>query len=122
MPGLYLLALLVSFAGMLVVDARYRLALWSAPVPATLAIIAGTVFFVAWDAAGIAAGVFVRGGSPLLLGVELFPHLPVEEPVFLAFLCHLALVAHAAAVRVAARRREARAGGASRGAIRDEAA
>ena len=108
MPGLYLLALLVSFAGMLTLDARYRLALWAAPVPSGLAILLGTVFFVAWDAACIAAGVFVRGGSPLLLGVELFPHMPVEEPVFLAFLCHLALVTHAAALRLAQRRRAAR--------------
>ena len=68
----------------------------------------GTVFFVAWDATCIAAGVFVRGGSPLLLGVELFPHMPVEEPVFLAFLCHLALATHAAALRRAQRRRAAR--------------
>lgn len=108
MPGLYLLALLVSFAGMLTLDARYRLALWAAPVPSGLAILLGTVFFVSWDATCIAAGVFVRGGSPLLLGVELFPHMPVEEPVFLAFLCHLALVTHAAALRLAQRRRAAR--------------
>ena len=47
MPGLYLLALLVSFAGMLTLDARYRLALWAAPVPSGLAILLGTVFFVA---------------------------------------------------------------------------
>lgn len=113
MPGVYLIALLVSFAGMLTLDARYRLALWAAPVPSALAIAIGTVFFVVWDAVGIAAGVFVRGGSPLLLGVELFPHLPVEEPVFLAFLCHLALVAHAAALRFRARRRAARESGAS---------
>ncbi len=108
MPGLYLLALLVSFAGMLTLDARYRLALWAAPVPRRIARPDGTVFFVAWDATCIAAGVFVRGGSPLLLGVELFPHMPVEEPVFLAFLCHLALATHAAALRRAQRRRAAR--------------
>ena len=112
MPGVYLIALLVSFAGMLTLDARYRLALWAAPVPSALAIAIGTMFFVVWDAVGIAAGVFVRGGSPLLLGVELFPHLPVEEPVFLAFLCHLALVAHSAALRFRVRRRAARESGA----------
>lgn len=104
MAGLYLLVLLVSFAGMLILDARFRLALWAAPVPSGLAIVLGTLFFVLWDAAGIAAGVFVRGDSPLLLGIDLFPHLPLEEPVFLAFLCHLALVAHAAALRMRHRR------------------
>lgn len=104
MAGLYLLLLLVSFGGMLALDARHRLAFWAAPVPTALAVAAGTLFFVLWDAAGIAAGVFVRGGSPLLLGIDLFPHLPLEEPVFLAFLCHLALVVHAAARRLAAAR------------------
>ncbi|PZU49617.1 MAG: lycopene cyclase domain-containing protein [Microbacterium sp.] len=99
MPGLYLLALLMSAAGILTLDWRYRLAYWAAPLRTAVAVVIGTVFFVAWDAACIAAGVFVRGDSPLLLGIDLFPHLPLEEPVFLAFLCHLALVVHAAILR-----------------------
>ncbi len=110
MPGVYLLALLAAFAGVLALDARFRLAFWATPATTGLAVACGTVFFVVWDAVGIAAGVFVRGDSPLLLGVDLFPHLPVEEPVFLAFLCHLALVVHAAARRWAMRR-QAQAGG-----------
>lgn len=106
--GLYLIALLVSFAGMLVIDARFRLALWASPVPSGIALLAGTAFFLLWDAAGIASGIFVRGDSPLLLGIDLAPHLPIEEPIFLAFLCHLALVSHAAALRWATRRRTAK--------------
>lgn len=100
MTGLYLLALLVSWAGMLVLDARFRLAFWSSPRRTALAVIVGTAFFLAWDAVGIATGVFVKGDSPLLLGVDLAPHLPVEEPIFLAFLCYLALVVHPAAARL----------------------
>lgn len=105
MPGLYLTAILVSFTAMLAVDARYRLALWASPRRSGAAMALGTLFFVAWDAVGIAAGVFVRGDSPLLLGIDLAPHLPIEEPVFLAFLCHLALVVHAGWWRIAAQRR-----------------
>lgn len=108
MPGLYLLALLASFAGMLTIDARFRLAFWSSPVRAGVAVVTGTLFFVVWDAVGIATGVFVRGDSPLLLGIDLFPHFPVEEPVFLAFLCHLALVVFAAVRRWQERRPAAR--------------
>lgn len=108
MPGLYLLALLVSIAGIALLDARYRLALWAAPIPVGIAVVVGTLFFVGWDAVGIASGVFVRGGSPLLLGIDLFPHLPLEEPVFLAFLCYLALVVHAAASRILRHRRARR--------------
>ena len=111
MPGAYLLILLVSLGGIIVLDARLRLVLWSAPGHvgptrgrAIAAVLVGTVFFLAWDAVGIATGVFVKGDSPYLLGIDLAPHLPIEEPVFLAFLCYLALVVHAAVIRVLAAR------------------
>lgn len=104
MPGIYLLLLLVSLAGVLALDARWRLAFWAHPRRTGLAVAIGTVFFLAWDAVGIATGVFERGDSPALLGIDLAPHLPVEEPIFLAFLCHLALVVHAAVLRGQARR------------------
>jgi lycopene cyclase domain-containing protein len=96
MPGLYLAFLVLSTAGVALLDRRYRLALWRRRGTAAAAIALGTAFFLAWDAAGIAAGVFVKGESPLLIGWDLAPHLPVEEPVFLAFLCYLALLAHGA--------------------------
>ncbi len=99
MPGLYLLLLVVSVCGLVILDARFRLAFWATPGRTAAATGIGTAFFLAWDAAGIAAGVFVKGDSPLLLGVDLAPHLPLEEPVFLAFLCYLALLVHAAVVR-----------------------
>jgi lycopene cyclase domain-containing protein len=103
MPGLYLLALLVSAAGVGLLDARWRLVFATGAWRALAVIGIGTAFFLLWDAAGIATGVFVKGDSPLLLGVDLAPHLPVEEPVFLAFLCYLALVVHAAASRLRTR-------------------
>ncbi len=100
MPGLYLAAILAAGAGVAAVDIRFRLAVAPAPVRTATAVAVGTAFFLAWDAAGIAAGVFVKGRSPLLLGWDLAPHLPVEEPVFLAFLSYLGLVAYAAAMRI----------------------
>ncbi|RZI94295.1 MAG: lycopene cyclase domain-containing protein [Microbacterium sp.] len=106
MPGLYLLFLLVSAAGLLVLDVRFRLAFWSSPARTAVAVAAGTVFFLAWDAVGIATGVFLKGDSPLLLGIDLAPHLPIEEPVFLAFLSYLAVLVHAAALRGRERRHE----------------
>jgi lycopene cyclase domain-containing protein len=106
-PGLYLLAILLSAAGVLVLDLRLNLIARRAPVPTALAVAIGTAFFLVWDAAGIVTGVFVKGGSPLLIGIDLAPHLPVEEPVFLAFLSYLALVAWAGAGRMLARREPA---------------
>lgn len=104
MPGIYLAALLLSLCGMLLLDRRFRLAFWAAPGRAAATVAIGTAFFLAWDAVGIATGVFVKGDSPLLIGVDLAPHLPLEEPVFLAFLCHLALVVHAGFLRLRERR------------------
>lgn len=109
MPGVYLAAILLSAAGIAALDARFRLALWARPGRTAAAVGIGTLFFLAWDAVGIATGVFVKGDSPLLLGIDLAPHLPVEEPVFLAFLCYLALVVHAAALRIRTRPRKERA-------------
>ncbi|GAA3211400.1 lycopene cyclase domain-containing protein [Microbacterium terregens] len=100
MPGIYLTAILVSAAGIAALDARWRLAAWRSPGRTAAAIALGTAFFLAWDAVGIATGVFVKGDSPLLLGVDLAPELPIEEPFFLAFLCYLALVVWAAARRL----------------------
>jgi lycopene cyclase domain-containing protein len=103
-PGLYLGAILLSAAGVALLDRRWSLAGWRSPVRTGVAVAIGTGFFLAWDAAGIAAGVFVKGESPLLIGIDLAPHLPLEEPLFLAFLCYLALVSWAAALRGLERR------------------
>jgi len=104
-PGLYLAAILASALGVLLLDRRWRLAAWAAPGRTLAAVGIGTAFFLIWDAAGIAAGVFVKGDSPLLVGIDLAPHLPLEEPIFLAFLSYLALVAWAGAHRLLERHR-----------------
>ncbi|KZE91247.1 lycopene cyclase domain-containing protein [Microbacterium sp. TNHR37B] len=104
MPGLYLLFLVLSAAGVAALDVRFRLAFPPARARTATTVAVGTVFFLAWDAVGIASGVFVKGSSPLLLGWDLAPHLPVEEPVFLAFLCYLGLVVWQAALRPIRRR------------------
>lgn len=106
MAGAYLLALVVSVLGVALLDVRFRLIGRRAPLRTLAAVAIGTAFFLAWDAVGIATGVFVKGGSPLLVGIDLAPHLPLEEPVFLAFLCYLALVVADAADRLLTRRRK----------------
>ncbi|WP_345803070.1 lycopene cyclase domain-containing protein [Microbacterium sp. AZCO] len=108
MPGAYLAAILLSFAGIAVLDVRLRLAFPVAPGRTAAAGALGTAFFLLWDLVGIGAGVFVKGDSALYVGVVLAPHLPLEEPVFLAFLCYLALVSWAGAQRVLGRRASAR--------------
>ena len=113
MPGTYLAAILLSAAGVAAADWRWRLAAWRTPGRTAAAVGVGTAFFLAWDAVGIATGVFVKGASPLLLGIDVATQLPLEEPFFLAFLSYLALVVWAGAARLLSRRARPDAGAAA---------
>lgn len=104
MPGLYLAAILASAVGVAAIDSRWKLAAWRTPGRTAAAVGIGTAFLLVWDAVGIATGVFVKGASPLLLGIDIAPQLPLEEPFFLAFLSYLALVVWAGAERLLRRR------------------
>lgn len=91
MSLLYLGALLVSLAGMVVLDLRFRLFFAVAPVRAAIVMVLGIAFFLVWDVAGIGAGIFFRGNPGLLIGVLIAPELPLEELFFLALLCYLTM-------------------------------
>ena len=94
MTGLaYLAGLLLSIGAMALIDARWRLAFWKSPGASAAALGAGTALLLLWDLVGIGLGVFFRGDSPWATGLVLAPELPVEEPIFLAFLCYLSLIA-----------------------------
>lgn len=95
----YLIALLVSLAGMLTIDARHRVALWHRPGRSLAVIAAGAVGFVVWDLVAIGLGFYHLGAGSALSGIEVAPHLPVEEIVFVVLLCHLTLVVHGLALR-----------------------
>lgn len=103
-PGLYLIAILISAGGIATIDARYKLAAFKAPGRTAIAVALGVVFFLLWDAVGIITGVFVKGDSTLFTGIDLAPELPLEEVFFLAFLSYLALLIWAGALRFLERR------------------
>ncbi|OIH95182.1 lycopene cyclase domain-containing protein [Curtobacterium sp. MCBA15_001] len=88
MPGLYLLGLLVSITGMVVLDARFRLFFWRAPWRAAAVMVVGVAFFMVWDVAGVALDIFFIGPTRLLTGVLLAPDVPLEELFFLVLLCY----------------------------------
>lgn len=100
MRGAYLAALLVSIGGMVAIDARWRLVMWRDARRGSITLAIGLVAFLVWDAAAIGLGIFLRGDGRWSTGVELAPHMPLEEPVFLLFLCYLALVAVSGARRL----------------------
>ncbi|OFT44662.1 lycopene cyclase [Brachybacterium sp. HMSC06H03] len=102
----YLLCLLTVLGCMVLLDRRFRLALWQAPRRAATVLLAGVALFLAWDLAAIAAGHYRMGDSALMSGIELGPELPLEELVFLVFLCYVTLVVRGLMDLLLGRRRQ----------------
>lgn len=100
MTFVYLGTLVASLACMVLLDLRYRLVFWAVGARAAIALAIGVIFFLAWDLAGIALGIFHRGENAVSTGILLAPELPLEELVFLAFLCYLTLVLYTGIVRL----------------------
>lgn len=92
MNALYLLILLSSLLCMVLLDRRFALFFWRDARRASWVLGLGVLFFVLWDAAGIALGIFLRGQNDISIGLMLAPEFPVEELVFLVFLCYLTMV------------------------------
>ena len=111
----YLAVQVISFAGILVIDHRWKLAAFRAPAATALAVTAAVALLLTWDVLGVRSGVFFRGQTDFMTGLLVAPEIPLEEVVFLAFLSHLALVCATGvvtAVEHISRRRGARSGGA----------
>lgn len=89
--GLYLVALVASLVGMVLLDYRFKLVYFRDWLAGTVAVIAGVAFFLVWDLFGIANGIFFRGETPGLTGLMVAPELPLEEVFFLALLCYTTL-------------------------------
>ena len=90
MTWIYLLCIWIPGLCMLLVDHRWRLFAFRRPLHAVVAVLAGCVFFLAWDIVAIELGVYVRGESSAMTGVEVAPELPIEEIFFILFLCYVA--------------------------------
>ena len=115
MSGAYLAGLVVSLAGLGLLDWRYRVALF-AEARRTLATVGiGVAVFLAWDLVGVGLGIFFRGDSRFLTGVQIAPEVPLEELFFLTLLVYQTLLIWLAlsrkavprsSVSTAARRRE----------------
>jgi len=93
MAGLYLGLLCVSLMGTVLLDHRNKLALFDDPRRTVIAIVASVAFFVGWDMAGVANGVFFKGESDLLVGWDISTEIPIEEMLFLTLLSHTAILA-----------------------------
>lgn len=106
MGALYLIALLLSLGCMLLLDRRFRLFFWRDAVSALVVTAVGLAFFLVWDIAGIANGIFLRGDAAIASGIVLAPELPLEEPVFLLFLVVCTMVIYTGSARILSRVRD----------------
>ena len=88
----YGVMLLTATACMALLDARFGLVLWRDPRRSLLVLVIGIVVFLLWDVAAIALGFYHRGDSEWMTGLLLAPELPVEELLFITFLCYVTLV------------------------------
>lgn len=103
----YLAALVVSLAGLGVLDWRHRLALFVQPrrTLATLGI--AVAAFLLWDLVGTGLGIFFIGPGPYQSGIVIAPEVPVEEVLFLTLLTYNTLLVWLAWSRRSAARRRA---------------
>lgn len=100
MSALYLLAIVGSTVCMGLVDRRWRLFLFDRPRLAAGVVVTGVAFFLAWDVVAISLGIYERGDSPAMTGLEVADELPVEELFFVLFFCYLTMVLHRLLLRV----------------------
>jgi len=106
---LYLLALAISLTGMVVLDRRFSLFFWRSAKVAAIVLVAGVAFFLVWDLAGIGSGIFFRGETAFMTGLQIAPELPLEEVFFLTLLCYLTMNLYAGLALIVARVRSGRA-------------
>ncbi len=99
----YLLGLLVSLAGLAVLDWRFKLAFWCDAHRTRRTLLYGVLTFIVWDVLGIALGIFKHGQSPFALPFVLFPEFPLEEIFFLGLLCYTTLILFRGAIRLCSR-------------------
>lgn len=88
----YLGALLFSLCGMLVLDKRHTIALFADARRTVMTVVVSVLVFIVWDVLGIGLGIFFSGKSPFMSGLYLAPEFPIEELLFLTFLCYFTLI------------------------------
>jgi lycopene cyclase domain-containing protein len=87
----YLLILMVSIAGMITLDWKFKLAFFRDLKVSAVTMVLGVAMFTAWDDMGIRQGIFFRGSGQWMTGLQLFPEYPIEELFFLILLNYLCL-------------------------------
>ena len=88
----YAFCILLAIGGVMLMDWHGKLGFWHDKRRTALAVFTGVALFVIWDLLGIHFGIFFKGNSPYMLGLEVWPEFPVEELLFLFLLCYMPLL------------------------------
>ncbi|MFM6980161.1 MAG: lycopene cyclase domain-containing protein [Micrococcales bacterium] len=94
MPGLYLAIIIGGILGMLAIDFRLKLAITQNRRATLLTLLASVAFFSLWDSAGIYLGIFFKGQTSWLVGLDFGPQYPIEEFFFLLLFSYTTLVVY----------------------------
>jgi lycopene cyclase domain-containing protein len=101
---LYLAGLIFSIIGLGLFDWKFKLGFSTNKKAALLATLLPLIFFLLWDGAGIALGIFFRGETSHLTGLLIAPELPLEELFFLFLLNYSTLTIFITVKRIMAKR------------------
>ena len=104
MQFVYLAGLIFSIIGLGLFDWRFKLGFSTNKKAALFATLLPLIFFLLWDGAGIALGIFFRGETSHLTGLLIAPELPLEELFFLFLLNYTTLTIFIAIKRMLAKR------------------
>ena len=104
MQFLYLAGLIFSIIGLGLFDWKFKLGFSTNKKAALLATLLPLIFFLLWDGAGIALGIFFRGETSHLTGLVIAPELPLEELFFLFLLNYTTLTIFITVKRIMAKR------------------
>lgn len=99
MHFLYLGLILLSVVGMVLIDYKHTLAFFYDARRTAFVLLAGVIIFSMWDFLGISLGIFYSGQSKFMSGVYLAPNYPLEELLFLTFLCYFTLIIYRLGVK-----------------------
>jgi len=100
----YLAGLIFSIIGLALFDWKFKLGFSTNKKAAALATLLPLIFFLIWDGAGIALGIFFRGETSHLTGILVAPELPIEELFFLFLLNYTTLTIFITVKRIVAKR------------------
>lgn len=91
MSGMYIVALLVSIAGLGIIDYKLRLAYFYNARLTLRVLLVSVLVFVVWDVLGIRMNIFFIGSEKYLLGLRI-GQFPLEEIFFLVLLNYCTLI------------------------------